>query len=111
MQEYADFKVDEVPITTNLLKPVKSFQEIIQEKLKNGLKPIKEVKSRNGAIAPCSCPFCKAPTSYIYDNNKRGQWLCKVCTNTFTIHTTNVDEIGYFCPYCEYKLQIITRTL
>lgn len=106
-QPYADFKVDKLPI----FKP-RSYQQItIDDILKSHLEdghPLKPVDHRKDDSIPDGtvCPYCGADKKFLYDNNKKGQFLCKACRNTFTIRTTVSDSIDPCCPYCKNKLEI-----
>lgn len=104
MIPYADFKVDEAPIFRKDTRvDTLSFEDILREAENNG-KPISPVKYRSDNSFEGHCPFCGASHEYIYDNNHRGQFKCKVCNNVFTVKTTISNEIGIFCPHCNHKL-------
>lgn len=102
MIPYADFKVDNPPVFKKAVEQ-KSFQSILEQARENG-QPIRPVNHRKIFEFNGSCPYCSAPSSYIYDNNSRGQYRCKACRNTFTIKTSPSDSIGIYCPHCGRKL-------
>lgn len=107
MQEYADYKVDEKPLFAPKViqkKPILNYQTIIEQSNYNGLKPIVPISKRVQSISPCPCIYCNAPPEYLYNNNNKGQWLCKVCKSTFNITTTKAKEAGFYCPHCSYSL-------
>ncbi len=103
MIPYADFTVDKAPV---FKEPVQTpnFEQLLNSSLEVG-KEIKPIKHRSDFSFEGVCPFCGAPHKYIYDNNGRGQYKCKVCKNTFTIKTTVSDKIEVYCPYCGHKLE------
>lgn len=104
MIPYADFTVDQAPVFKNSFISY-DFNQLLQNALDNG-KAIKPVKHRTVFSFEGVCPFCGAPHEYIYDNNARGQYRCKVCQNTFTVKTTVSDETAIYCPHCGHKLSM-----
>lgn len=110
-EPYAGFKVDEKPITGKELiemqEPVPSFNQLNQQHLEETGKPIKPVNRKSELPFKGECPHCGAPNEYIYDNNNKGQYLCKACKNTFQVNIHKYDEVGFYCPHCHNKLQII----
>jgi transposase-like protein/uncharacterized protein YbaR (Trm112 family) len=71
---------------------------------KNNIKP---VKSKNPVISSICCPYCKAPSNYLYYNNgiKKSQIKCKCCNHTFSSKIPNIaDKREFYCPYCKKKL-------
>lgn len=102
MIPYANFTIDKAPIFEKTVQTL-NFEQLLEEALKAG-KEIKPVRYRPDFSFEGVCPFCGAPHEYIYDNNSRGQYRCKVCRNTFTVKTTASDEAGIYCPYCVRKL-------
>lgn len=104
MIPYADFKVDEAPVfrKSNDFETLSFTQLLHQAELDK--KPIKPVHHRSDFTFESVCPFCGASHEYIYDNNKKGQFKCKVCRHTFTVKTTLSDQIGIYCPHCGNKL-------
>ena len=109
-EPYAGFKVDEKPITGKELiemqEPIPSFNQLNQQHLEETGKPIKPVNRKSELPFKGECPHCGAPNEYIYDNNNKGQYLCKACKNTFQVNTHKYDEVGFYCPHCKSKLQI-----
>ena len=109
-EPYAGFKVDEKPITGKELiemqEPIPSFDQLNQNHLSETGKPIKPVNRKVELPYKGECPHCGAPNEYIYDNNHKGQYLCKACKNTFQVNTHKYDDVGFYCPHCHIKLQI-----
>ncbi len=106
---YTSFKVDEkLPIIEDL--PNLDYKQLLKEyELKHGkpLKPIKRRKNPKKLIVD-KCPHCGAPKEYIYDNNgSKGQCLCKVCKNTFTVNSKTKKSLVLKCPYCVHTLDKI----
>lgn len=100
---YADFKVDQPPVFKNVVPEQLNFEQLIKE----AEKPITPVKHRTDFSFEGYCPFCGAPKEYIYDNNKKGQLLCKCCHHTFSVKKTLKEEsVAIYCPHCGRKLQI-----
>lgn len=102
MIPYADFTVDKSPVFKETA-PTPDFNQILQHALDSG-NEIKPVKHHSDFSFNGVCPFCGAPHEFVYDNNGRGQYMCKVCKNIFTVKTTVSDEVGIYCPYCGHKL-------
>lgn len=113
-EPYAGFKVDEKPITGKELQileqeskePITSFEILNQQHLDETGKPIKPVNRKVELPYKGECPHCGAPNEYIYDNNHKGQYLCKACRNTFQVNTHKYDEVGFYCPHCHNKLEV-----
>lgn len=109
---YTSFKVDEkLPIVdepTSL-----DYKQLLQDYELNHGKPLKSVNRRKNSTEPKvdNCPHCNAPREYIYDNNgSKGQYLCKVCGNTFTKNKSK-NTLLYKCPYCNRALdKVKTRS-
>ncbi|WP_249028930.1 integrase core domain-containing protein [Tannockella kyphosi] len=97
---YADFTIDSPPLFQREIVQQLSFGDILKEQA------ITPVKRRNpeGFTFQGVCPFCGAPTSYIYNNNKQGQLLCKCCKNTFSTKVSLPEQTGIYCPHCKCKL-------
>jgi len=96
---YADFKIDEKPIIKTKEDEQLSFEDIL---LNKNITPINRRKEFE--YDGC-CPYCGAPSKYIYANNGQGkQCFCKVCENTFSIKVTPRDTMGFYCPHCGHKL-------
>lgn len=50
------------------------------------------------------CPICNAPHNYLYDNNGgRGQYLCKICNNTFNPNNYHLS-VEIKRPHCNKTL-------
>lgn len=98
MIPYADFTINKSPIFEKTVLTL-NFEQLLEEALKTG-KEIKPVRYRLDFSFERVCPFCGAPNEYIYDNNGRGQYKCKLCKNIFTVKTTASDEAGIYCPCC-----------
>lgn len=100
MEPYAKYIIDpKEPIIGDIDdKPSFNYEELIKSN------PISPIKHRKPLTYEGECPYCSAPNQFIYDNNHRGQFRCKVCSQTFSIHSTYSDEISIRCPYCTNKL-------
>lgn len=107
MIPYADFTIDIPPVFKSEQPVQLSFEDILRQSLEDG-RPITPVKRRSSK--PFSfvgvCPHCGAPKEYIYDNNGKGQFMCKACKQPFTLKTTLSEEAGIYCPHCGYKLEL-----
>ena len=82
----------------------KNYKTIIKEK---GITPINRQKgNKNLPPKKLYCPYCKAPSNYIWinDGKRAGQYRCKVCKETFHPNTKKERISKYFCPYCGYAL-------
>ncbi|MEG1345061.1 MAG: DDE-type integrase/transposase/recombinase [Clostridia bacterium] len=104
---YAKFKAFEgVPIIKNNI--IKDYHIFLDEYFTLHGKTLKKVNSSKPISKNVTCPFCNAPYQYIYDNNGgKGQYLCKVCSNTFKSATKQQLDTDYFCPHCNFKLTIL----
>lgn len=103
---YADFTIDAPPVFKREPAVQLNFDDILTDSINSG-KPLKPVKRRNPDTFSFQgvCPFCGAPKEYIYDNTKgRGQFMCKACSNTFTVKTSVSGQTGIYCPHCGCKL-------
>ena len=101
MIPYADFTVDIPPvIKTGIPEQIKAEDILAMQ----GILP---VKHRSDFNFEGSCPWCGAGNEYLYRNNgKYGrQYACKVCKKTFTDKVSPRDTSGFYCPYCNNKLQ------
>ena len=107
MIEYADFTIDKPPIFDKEEPVQLSFEDLLRGALEDG-RPITPVNRRSGKAFSFegTCPHCGAPKEYIYDNNGKGQFLCKVCKGPFTLKTTISEEASIYCPYCRNKLML-----
>lgn len=107
MTPYADFKIDEKPLASIDDKPILSTAEPEQIKAEDliALNNIKPVNRRtNDFPYKGDCPNCGADHRYIYSNNKKNQYLCKVCKKPFTDKVVPRNTSGYYCPHCKHKL-------
>ena len=99
--KYQKFKVDELPVIRTFIKQDWQFLlEYYQWKYGKTLKP---VQRRNGKTIPedTVCPLCGAPHHFIYDNNGgNGQYLCKVCGQTFCSGEFVTTPFRLLCPHC-----------
>ena len=102
---YAKFKPFEgVPIIQSRVKY--DYTILLKDYQNLHGKPLKPVKS-NKVSKSIICPFCKSPHNYIYDNNGgKGQFLCKICSNTFTNQFKFYPDSELLCPHCNSKLEI-----
>jgi len=99
---YQKLQVDVLP---RVDKPDKlDYQEIIQafeEKEGKAFKPVRRQKTAKLKVPEkMSCPRCGAPSPYIYVNNGRGQFRCKVCESIFHKKSRYLKEAILKCPYC-----------
>lgn len=102
---YSKLQVDQLPPIIDRPKKY-DYKKLLQDYLQIHNKPLEPIKRRkNPSInTKLSCPFCNAPSDFIYDNNgHRGQFLCKICKSTFH-KTTNPDILILLCPHCREKL-------
>lgn len=104
MIPYADFTIDKPPLFKKEAPTQLSFDDIIKQAELEG-KELKPIKHRTPNDFEGTCPYCGASKEFIYDNNNgRGQYKCKACSNTFTVKTSISEEMGMYCPYCNCKL-------
>lgn len=75
-------------------------------------KNLKTVTYKNDSLKPAEsirCPFCNAPSSYIYLNNgkNKSQFLCKVCNHTFSNNRENIKHKSHLlCPHCNHTISV-----
>lgn len=103
MEQYAKFIIDPIKpiIKYNANNTIQlSFEDL------NKNNNIKSIKRRVPLEYTGLCPHCGAPNEYIYDNNHKGQYLCKACLHTFSMHPHYHDEISLHCPHCGNKLSL-----
>jgi transposase-like protein len=98
MTPYADFKVDLPPIIKT-----DEYEQIKAEDIL-ALEDILPVKRRKDLSYKGLCPHCGAGNEYIYSNNAKNQYLCKVCRKTFTDKITPAGRSGFYCPHCKSRL-------
>lgn len=106
--KYQKFKVDKLPLILHV-EPwdYKDFMKYLEWRYKDDYKPITPVRRRGECDIPddCKCPRCNAPKIYLYKNNgSKGQFLCKVCQNTFFQAATAASRLKLRCPYCTHAL-------
>ncbi len=103
--KYQKFKTDALPVIKPFIK--QDWQFLLEYyKWKYG-KPVKPVQRRNGKSIPDDtvCPLCGAPHHYIYDNNGgHGQFLCKICGQTFVSGEQVTSPVRFLCPHCGHSL-------
>ena len=69
------------------------------------LLPIKRRKPSTSPPPSLSCPFCNAPSAFIYLNNGgKGQFKCKICHNTFC--SPSNKSLSFRCPHCFSTLSV-----
>jgi transposase-like protein/DNA-directed RNA polymerase subunit RPC12/RpoP len=98
MIPYADFTVDAPPIIRTGVPEQIRAEDLI------ALNHILPVKHRDDFAFEGNCPHCGAGNEYIYLNNGRRQYACKVCKKTFTDKVSPRGTSGFYCPYCNSKL-------
>lgn len=101
MIPYADFKVDEAPILITAEPEQIKAEDLIAL---NNIKPVN--RRTNEFPYEGDCPNCGADHRYIYPNNKKNQYRCKVCKKTFTDKVVPRNTSGYYCPHCKHKLNV-----
>lgn len=112
-EPYAGFTVDEKPLigysTKDFIQKsiTQSFEQINNQAIELTGSPIPPINRKSNLEYKGDCPHCGAPNKYIYDNNNRGQLRCKACKNTFNYQTKKYKELGFFCPHCKYKLDLM----
>ena len=103
--KYQKFKTDILPTIVPFIKQDWQFLLSYYE-WKYG-KKLNPVRRRNGKSIPedTTCPRCGAIHHYIYDNNGgNGQFLCKVCGQTFITGKQVTKKLKLKCPYCGHSL-------
>lgn len=107
-EKYRLFSVDSMPIVEE--RNFLDYQLLLRQyKVEHG-KDLKPVKRRQPPKLDYTgtCPLCGAPHHYLYENNiSRGQMLCKVCQQTFTLHQPYLEKIRLKCPHCGKALDQI----
>lgn len=103
--KYHKFKTDTLPTIVPFIKQDWQFLLAYYE-WKYG-KKLKAVQRRNGKSVPVdtTCPLCGATHHYLYDNNgDNGQYLCKICGQTFVTGEQVTKSLKLKCPYCGHAL-------
>lgn len=110
MQGYADFSINEEPIIKEIPKQEPTnkptFEELNNKAILETGSPIPEINRKKPINFPHNCPCCGANNNYIYSNNGKGQYKCKVCSSTFSLKTRHSTDINLFCPHCSSKLTL-----
>lgn len=106
--KYQKFKTDRLPI----IKPfVKQDWQLWNEYYRlcygKAVDPVKTQKGKTRSVPKDTvCPLCGAPHEYIYDNSGgRGQYKCKICSQTFVNGEKVTAPLKLQCPYCGHALQ------
>lgn len=101
-EKYRQFKVDEHPIIEPFITVEhKDHKQLIKD---NNIKPINRKNGKDITIN-VKCPCCGAPKDYFYDNNgKQTQFLCKVCSHTFSTNPNKDKNVIFKCPHCTHTL-------
>jgi rubredoxin len=103
--KYQRLTTDKLPVIKTFIK--QDWQFLLEYYSWKYNKPLKPVQRRNGKTIPedTLCPLCGAPHHYLYDNNGGGgQYLCKVCGQTFITGDLVTTPIHFLCPYCGHSL-------
>jgi len=111
-KKYLKLSVDPLPIFGEPpIKQVWQYTILLENYRKKHGKELSPVKRRGGKTVPAEavCPYCGAPSDYVYDNNGgRGELWCKVCDSKFSIRKPSKDDEPY-CPFCHSKLTLIKK--
>jgi len=102
------FKTDILPIIVPFVK--KDWRKLLKEYQDIHGKQLRPVQRRNGKSIPehIVCPACDATHHYLYDNNgDNGQYLCKICSQSFTSGKHIRNPLKLKCPYCTHSLSPI----
>jgi len=105
--KYQKFKTDKLPIIRKFEKQDYVFLlEYYLWKYKKTLKPVQTQKGKVRHVsADTFCPRCGAPHQFMYDNNGgHGQFMCKVCGQTFATGEKVTTPLVLICPYCGHTL-------
>lgn len=101
-ERYRHFQVDNPAIIEPFVKiEHKDYKKLIKDN------NIKTVKRKNGKqiTIDVKCPCCNAPKDYLYDNNgKQTQFVCKVCSYTFSTNPYKDKDVILKCPHCTHVL-------
>ena len=100
---YADFRIDSRPV----FRQAEAFEQLDFEDLvrENNITP---VRHRTDFEYKGTCPYCGAPSKYLYLNNGAAgrQYLCKCCRNTFSDKVSIRKTSGFYCPHCGRRLSV-----
>ena len=108
--KYQKFKTDKIPIIKPFIKQDwKLWVEFYRLRDGKHIQPVKAHKDKPRNVpTDTSCPRCDAPHQYIYDNSGgRGQFKCKVCSQTFVNGAYLTNPLKLQCPYCSHSLQSV----
>ncbi len=105
--KYQKFLTDKLPIIKPFVK--QDWQLWAQYYLLRYGYTLRPVKTQTGKTRNVPddtiCPLCGAPHQYIYNNNgSRGQFKCKVCSQTFVSGEQVTSPLKLQCPYCSHSL-------
>lgn len=104
--EYKKFSVDDPPEVVNYESEDSLDSLFWKDIIKND--NIKPIRRRNDKCVPSniSCPFCSAPSEYIYSRkNQNKGYSCKCCKNYFTNHFEKLNVVAFRCPHCHRFLE------
>jgi len=111
-KKYLKLSVDPLPIFKEPpVKQVWQYTVLLENYRKKHGKELRPIRRRGGKTVPAEavCPYCGAPSEYVYDNNGgRGEFLCKVCASKFGISKPSKDDEPH-CPFCYSKLTLIKK--
>ena len=99
MIPYADFTVDLPPVIHTVEAEQLRAEDIL------AVQNIRPVNHRKDFPYEGTCPWCSAGKEYLYQNNGKRQYACKVCKHTFTDKVVPRGTAGFYCPHCNSKLQ------
>jgi len=111
-KKYAKLSVDPLPIFGEPpIVQLWQYTTLLDNYRREHGRELRPVKRRGGKTVPVDavCPYCGAPSEYVYDNNGgRGELWCKVCNSKFSIRKPSKDDQPY-CPHCLSKLELIKK--
>lgn len=102
--KYNKFSVDDPPIaidydSSDSLGSL-NWKQIVRD---NNVKPV--VRTSSSVPSDISCPFCSAPSLFIYSRKAQGKgFSCKCCNNYFTDKFDKLKSISFKCPHCSQFL-------
>ena len=111
-KKYTKLSVDPLPIFGE--PPVKrlwQYTVLLENYRREHGKELLPIKRRSDktVTSEAVCPYCGAPSEYVYDNNGgRGEFWCKVCNSKFAIARKPRDDEPY-CPFCHGKLTLAKK--
>jgi len=111
-KKYLKLSADPLPIFGEPpIKQIWQYTVLLENYCKEHGKGLRPVRRRGGKTVPAEavCPYCGAPSDYVYDNNGgRGEFWCKVCSSKFSVSKPSKDDEPY-CPFCYSKLSLIKK--